>query len=368
MIARRSLLKELALTASAVGAVLVAIMVTTQLVRVLGMAAGGRVAADGVGAVLGFTSLQLLPVVLSLTLFIAVLSCLARAHRDSEMVVWAASGVSPLAWAGPVLVFALPVAGVTAALSLGLAPWASQKSDEFRRQLAARDESAAVAAGVFRESRGGDRVFFVESLSREDGTVTNVFVHSVQHQRAGTMVASRGYLVTRDNGDRLLVLENGRRYEGVPGSAEYRVMEFARYEVRIETAQSRDAQRSVKSLSTAELLAAPSAPHLAELTWRCGLPIMALVLALAAIPLSYMNPRMGRSLNFVFAVLLYMIYSNTLSIAQAWVAQARVPAALGFWVVHAAMLALTLGLFWWRAWGPHRPRPWRPRRARGARP
>lgn len=364
MILRRSLLKELAFTASAVCAVLVAIMVTTQLVRVLGMAAGGRVAADGVGAVLGFTSLQLLPVVLSLTLFIAVLSCLGRAHRDSEMVVWAASGLSPLAWVGPVLAFALPVAAVTAALSLGLAPWASQKSDEFRRQLAARDESASVAAGVFRESRGGDRVFFVESLSREDGTVTNVFVHAIQHQRSGTMVASRGFLTTRENGDRLLVLENGRRYEGVPGSAEYRVMEFARYEVRIDTAQTRESQRSVKSMPTAELLASPSAPHLAELTWRCGLPIMALVLALAAIPLSYVNPRMGRSLNFVFAVLLYMVYSNTLSIAQAWVAQGRVAPALGFWMVHAAMLALTLALFRWRVFGPRRRRAWRFLRSR----
>ncbi len=366
MILYRSLLRELTLAASAVLAVLVAIMVTTQLVRVLGMAAGGRVAADGVGAVLGFTSLQLLPVVLSLTLFIAVLTCLGRAHRDSEMVVWAASGVSPLAWLLPVLGFALPVAVVTGALSLGLAPWASQKSDEFRRQLATRDESASVAAGVFRESRGGDRVFFVESLSREDGSVTNVFVHSVQHQRAGTMVASRGFLLTRENGDRFLVLENGRRYEGVPGSAEYRVMEFARYEVRIDTAQSRDAQRSVKSMPTTELLASPSAPHLAELTWRFGLPIMALVLALAAIPLSYVNPRMGRSFNIVFAVLLYMIYSNMLSIAQAWVAQGKVPAALGFWMVHAAMLVLTLGLFRWRAFGPRRRRLWRRRGSREA--
>jgi len=358
VILRRALLRELALTASAVCAVLVAIMVTTQLVRVLGLAAGGRVAVDGVGAVLGFTSLRLLPVVLSLTLFISVLSCLTRAHRDSEMVVWAASGVSPLAWIGPVLTFALPVAVVTAGLSLGLTPWASQKSDEFQRQLASRDESASVAAGVFRESRGGDRVFFVESLSREEGAVTNVFVHAVQHQRSGTMVASRGYLVTRENGDRLLVLENGRRYEGVPGSAEYRVMEFARYEVRIDTAQSRDSQRSVKSLPTLELLASPTPPHLAELSWRVGLPVMALVLALAAIPLATMNPRMGRSLNLVFAVLLYMVYSNTLSIAQAWVAQGRVPAPVGFWIVHAGMLVVTLGLFWWRAFGPRRL-PWR---------
>ncbi|MBC7780427.1 MAG: LPS export ABC transporter permease LptF [Proteobacteria bacterium] len=349
MIFQRALLREFFLTASAVCAVLLAIMVTTQFIRVLGMAAGGKFAADGVGAILGFTALNLLPVVLSLTLFITVLSCLTRAHRDSEMVVWAASGVSPLAWVGPVLAFSVPLAVMIGALSLGLSPWANLKSDEFRRQLESRDESAGVAAGVFRESRGGDRVYFVEAVSREDNTVTNVFVHSAQNQRLGTMVGRKGYLETLANGDRFLVLEDGRRYEGIPGSPEFRVSVFERYAIRIETAEAKSASRPIKGLSTLELLANPIPPHLAEFTWRFGLPIMAVILALAAIPLSFVNPRMGRSLNYVFAVMLYMVYSNTLSIAQAWIAQGRIAPTIGFWIVHALMLAFTVLLFSRRA-------------------
>jgi lipopolysaccharide export system permease protein len=350
VIFRRALLREFFLTASAVCAVLLAIMVTTQFIRVLGMAAGGKVAVEGVAAILGFTALNLLPVVLSLTLFISVLSCLTRAHRDSEMVVWSASGVSPLAWVTPVLMFALPLALAIGGLSLGLSPWANQKSDEFRRQLESRDESASVAAGVFRESRGGDRVFFVESVSREDAKVTNVFVHSVQNQRVGSMVARKGFLQTRENGDRFLILEDGRRYEGTPGTPEFRITVFERYAIRIETAEAKAGGRPIKGLSTPDLLANPIPPHLAEFTWRCGLPIMALVLALAAIPLSYVNPRMGRSLNYVFAVALYMFYSNTLSIAQAWIAQGRLSPMIGFWVVHALMLTLAVLMFSRRAY------------------
>jgi lipopolysaccharide export system permease protein len=345
----RAQLKEFFLTASAVCAVLLAIMVTTQFIRLLGMAAGGRFAADGVVAILGFTAFNYLPIVLSLTLFITVLSCLTRLHRDSEMVVWSASGVSPLAWIGPVLAFSLPLSAIIAALSLGLSPWANQKSDEFRRQLESRDESASVAAGVFRESRGGDRVYFVESVSREDNTVGNVFVHSVQNQKGGSMVARRGFLETRENGDRFLVLEQGRRYEGEPGSASFRTTVFERYAIRIEAADSRAGNRPIKGLSTLELLSNPLPAHIAEFTWRCGLPIMAVILALAAIPLSHFNPRMGRSLNYVFAVLLYMLYSNLLSIVQAWIAQERVAPAIGFWVVHALMLGVTLLLFSRRA-------------------
>lgn len=345
----RAQLKEFFLTASAVCAVLLAIMVTTQFIRLLGMAAGGRFAADGVAAILGFTAFNYLPIVLSLTLFITVLSCLTRLHRDSEMVVWLASGVSPLAWIGPVLAFSLPLAAIIAALSLGLSPWANQKSDEFRRQLESRDESASVAAGVFRESRGGDRVYFVESVSREDNTVGNVFVHSVQNQKGGSMVARRGFLETHENGDRFLVLEQGRRYEGEPGSASFRTTVFERYAIRIEVAGSRAGNRPIKGLPTLELLSNPLPAHIAEFTWRCGLPIMAVILALAAIPLSHVNPRMGRSLNYVFAIMLYMLYSNLLSIVQAWIAQERVAPAIGFWVVHALMLGVTLLLFSRRA-------------------
>ena len=359
----RAQLKEFFLTASAVFAVLLAIMVTTQFIRLLGMAAGGKFAADGVAAILGFTAFNYLPIVLSLTLFITVLSCLTRMHRDSEMVVWSASGVSPLAWIGPVLAFSLPLAVIIAALSLGLSPWANQKSDEFRRQLESRDESASVAAGVFRESRGGDRVYFVESVSREDNTVGNVFVHSLQNQKGGSMVARRGFLETRENGDRFLVLEQGRRYEGDPGSAAFRTIVFERYAIRIEAAESAGGSRPIKGLPTLELLANPVPAHVAEFTWRCGLPIMAVILALAAIPLSHVNPRMGRSLNYVFAILLYMLYSNLLSIAQAWIAQGRVAPAIGFWVVHALMLGVTLALFSRRAFALPWPRLRWPRRA-----
>ena len=45
----------------------------------------------------------------------------------------------------------------------------------------------------------------------------------------------------------------------------------------------------------------------AELLWRIGLPLSALMLSLLAIPLSFVNPRASRSINLVFALLIYMV-------------------------------------------------------------
>jgi len=102
MIFQRAALREFANTAIAVFVALFAILLTTQLIRLLAEAAGGKLASEAVVALLGFGALNYLPVLLSLTLFISVLMSLSRSYRDSEMVVWFSCGKSLTAWVRPV--------------------------------------------------------------------------------------------------------------------------------------------------------------------------------------------------------------------------------------------------------------------------
>jgi lipopolysaccharide export system permease protein len=198
---------------------------------------------------------------------------------------------------------------------------------------------------VFGESSTRDRVFFVESVAGKESVVQNVFVNSVQHQRHGVMTSQRGHAENAPNGDRFLVLESGRRHEGTPGDAEYRVMEFERYAMRIEAREGLPPESSPKNLTTRVLLADPSPGNRGELVWRVGVPILALVLALLAIPMGFVNPRAGRSINLLFALLAYMVYSNLLSVSQARVAQGRLEFGIGLWLVHAVMVAVLVLMF-----------------------
>jgi lipopolysaccharide export system permease protein len=348
MIFQRSLLREFAATGVATFVVLLAITITTQLIRFLGYAARGNISSDAVLTFLGFASLRYLPILLSLTLFISVLMTLTRSYRDSEMVVWFTSGLGLNAWIRPVLIYALPLVFVIAVLSLSLSPWAMAKTDEFSHQLESQDDVAAISPGVFKESPHEERVFFVEKLAANLTTVANIFVHSDEGGEIGTTVAKQGYQETAPNGDRFLVLLNGRRYIGPPGSAEYRIIEFEKYGLRIEASEAKAYEASIKSLPTTDLFGEKSAEARAEMIWRLGLPLSALVLCLLAIPLSFVNPRAGRSLNLMLAAVLYMLYSNMLSITQAWVAQEKIGPLLGMWAVHLAMLALTVALFYFR--------------------
>lgn len=358
MIFLRAAQREFANTAIAVFVALFAILVTTVLIRLLGQAAGGSVPSEAVLALIGFGALAQMPIVLSLTGFIAVLMTLSRVYRDSEMVVWFASGVPLTQWVRPVLRFILPLVLVIAGVTLFVAPWAQLKSTEYKARLNNQDDATRVAPGVFRESSGAQRVFFVEVGAGDDGRVKNVFVSTTQNGKLGVMVAEEGFVETGDDGQRYVVLENGRRYEGTPGSPDYSVMLFDRYSVRIESKAAITLQTKTRMVPTQALLEVPDPSHLGELSSRFGMPVAALLLSLLAIPLSYVNPRAGRTSNMIIAILLYLVYSNMISVAQSWISHGKI----GFWsgaiLPHAVMALLVVVMMVRRMWVVP---PWRRR-------
>ncbi len=345
---QRALVREFAVTGLLVFVILLSIVVFSQLIRLLGDSAIGLLAVEGVLVLMGFASLNYLPVLLSISLFLSVLLVLSRCYRDNEMVVWFCTGIGLTSWIRPVLWYALPVAGTIALLSLVLSPWALTKAEEYQHQLDSRDDVTAATPGAFRESKQADRVYFIENVDMGQNRVGNIFVQSVENGKSGIMVAKEGRQTTAANGDRFLVLLNGTRYEGIPGQRDFKIVEFERYSMRIETVETRQQAPSVKSYSTLRLLREPSSWNLSELEWRLGLPLSALILALLAIPLAYVNPRAGRSLNLVMALVLYMIYNNMISLTNAWVGQQKMGPISGLVGIHALMFVLMVALFYQR--------------------
>lgn len=344
---RRALLAEFAANGAAVLSILLLVVVSTQIIRVLRVATNALIPVEGVFALVGFSLLTSLPVVMGGSLFVAVLLTLIRCYRDSEMVVWFSSGLSLKAWIRPVLTFALPSVGVIAAVTFFVYPWAAGRLEQYQRQLESRDEAALIREGVFQESKREDWVYFVEELEPDSGMVRNVFVHSKQRDGPSTMIARRGLIESHPNGDRFLVLLNGHRYEGVPGSPEYRVMDFERLGIRIEPAEARRVLSPAKTRATVELIVQRTPANLAELVYRVGLPLSALVLALLAVPLSSVNPRVGRSFNLLAAVFLYFLYSNAITISESLVATDKLAAWAAVIAVHGTMVLL-VALFFYR--------------------
>ena len=365
MIFKRALQRELASVAGATFTVLFTFFVTWTLISILGKAAGGKVASSDVLALIGFSVLNYLPTLIILTSFIAVIATITRSYRDSEMVVWFASGQSLMRWVAPVLVFGLPLVALVAALSFIATPWAKMKSAEFVERFEKREDLKRVSPGQFRESTSTNRVFFVEGSTRASTVVQNVFVNSVDQGNNSIVVAKEGVIEPDGKGGQYLVLKNGRRYLGQPGRADFQSMEFERYRMRVSSqVPVMGSETPADALSTPALLALPDNRFTnAELLYRISAPISCVVLMLLAIPLGFVNPRAGSSANLILALLIFFTYSNLSKLFEASVKQGKMSFHMAWWPLHLAALVVVAALFAWRLNVNHR---WHPMSLLGA--
>lgn len=358
MVFYKSLTRELTFTSAGIFVVLLAVLVTTQAIKLLGRAAEGHVSSEAVAILIGFWSLNLIPLVLILTVFISVLVVLTRLWRDHEMAVWFSSGIGLKNWIWPLLRFALPLAGLIAILSLFVGPWSHQRSKEYAEQIQQREEMAAIAPGVFKESRSANRVYFAESYSALSGAARQVFVQDISNGKVSTVMAESGKLATNEYGERVLILENGRRYMGEPGRADFELAEFEQYTVSLgEGPRLLSAMTAnIQSRPSSFLLTSDNPEDKAELAWRLSLPMAAIVLALLALPLSYFNPRSAHSYNLMFALLGFLLYQNGLTLVRNWIDAGKAPA---YSIVFVHLLVLGFAWFllslrnrpaapWWR--------------------
>ena len=358
MIFQRAIRRELLNTVGAVFTTLFTIVITVMLIRILGDAAAGQVASGDVVALLGFAALVYMPVIISLTVFISVLLVVARSYQDSEMIVWFASGLSLTRWIRPVMSVGIPLVLLTAALSLWLTPWASRLSYEYKERFRNREDISRISPGKFQESASGDRIFFVEGLSSDTRKVNNVFVSQSRNDDSSVVVAREGSVILDERGDKLLELRSGRRYDGKPGTQEFQTMDFARYLIVVSSSNREITDnKAARVLPTATLIREPTESNLAELLWRISVPLMCLLQMLLAIPLGFVNPRRGRTLNLMIALVLAVSYSNSVGIVQAAVGQGRLSFGMGWWPLHLTALAVIAVLFFWR---DNTNSPWHP--------
>jgi len=208
MLFQSSLRKELARSFGATLVVLITIILTIVLIRTLGLAARGQADPQDVILLMAYATLGRLPTILSLSLFVAILSTLSRLYRDSEMVVWFASGRGLGSFLLPVLRFSWPTLLVIALSALWLWPWTNEKTQDLRNRYQQRSDLDRIAPGQFQESSDGSRVFFIDRDSQEKSG-NDIFIAARDAQSRTVVTARAGRIESTPSGQ-LLTLEGGQ--------------------------------------------------------------------------------------------------------------------------------------------------------------
>lgn len=342
----RYLFKEAGLTTLAVTAVLVGVLFTNSLIRLLGRAADGNLPPGGVMSMLGLFTVGYISFVLPAAILLGIVLTFGRLYRDSEMPALSAAGVGPWQLLGALSWLVVPAALLVAWLSLSAAPWASLTAANLQAELQQSLELEGVRPGRFLAPGRAQGVLYVEDMT-DDGELRGVFL---QTERDGETVLVTAATARRQidpaTGEDFLVLRDGHRIEGVPGERRWRMLEFEEHGIRLREGPPPDVRIKQRSVPTTELIARWWPADQAELQLRLSAPLMVLVLAVLAIPVSKASPREGRYGKLLVAVFLFVVYFNLLNLSADWLSDERLPGWLGLWWVHVLMAGI--GVFWLR--------------------
>lgn len=340
--------RELARTFGATLVVILTIVLTMMLIRTVGQAANGVIAPQDVILLLGYTGLGYLPMMLALSLFVAIVVTLGRMYRDSEMAVWFSSGVGLTRFVRPVLRMSWPVLLVVGVLLFFVWPWGNRNSLELRERYQQRSDLSRVTPGVFQSSSDGRRVFFIERESGDSVDARSVFILAQTDHNESVTSARSGHL-EREGDDRFLVLQRGQRNDVDLGNGEKTLSSFETYRVLADEGRARDVQaRPPKATRTIDLVRNPAPKSQGELVWRFGMLFGAGNLLLLGVGLAAINPRRAGNWNLLFALMAFVVYTNLINLTQAWVSASRLGLGPALVLLHGGTFAFALALIWWR--------------------
>jgi lipopolysaccharide export system permease protein len=340
----RYILREVITAWIVVMGVLLVILLADQVAAVLERAAASQFPQGVVFELIYLGMLQYLSILVPFGLLLGIVLALGRLYHDTELAAALACGVSPATLYGGVIGLGVVLTAGLAALTLLVAPGATAQALTIRNAAMRAGQFAPLQAGIFRAFGGGSAVVYAEKVD-PDGTLENVFVERNQGPVVEVAVARRAlHTVAADGTSQTIELLDGERLEGVPGSAQFRSMNFAEHTIPVPVPPVNAVITDLDAQPTAALLGSQDLRRQAKLQWRMSMPLMCIVLTVLAVPLARLKPRQGRYARVWLAVVVYLVYSNLISLGQAWIAHGAIPATLGLWWTHAAVGLLALAL------------------------
>ncbi|AMO55892.1 permease [Endozoicomonas montiporae] len=343
----RYLAREMLQVMLAVTGVVLLIIMSGRFVNYLAQAASGALNADFLFAIMGYRMPEFLVMIIPLGLFLGIIMAYGRLYVENEMTILGATGMSQGQLLRMTMIPSLGVMALVAFLSLYIAPKGIQQVEMLLIQQDAMTEFDTLVPGRFQLLEGGSRVTYTEALSGDRQQMQKVFIASRSDDPNSAVMslvlADSGRIsTTEEQGQRYLILNDGFRYDMIPGVGNVRVIEYDTYGLRMEERTINEEISREQALPTSVLIKSNDTRLIAELQWRLSLPLLVPIIVLLAVPLSRVNPRQGRFVKLLPGVLLYLFYLALLMFARSAVDDQRIPASIGVWWVHAIYLAIGL--------------------------
>lgn len=348
MIIIRYLVRETLKSQLAILFILLLIFFCQKLVRILGAAVDGEIPTNLVLSLLGLGVPDMAQLILPLSLFLALLMTFGKLYTESEITVIHACGLGKSVLVKAAMVLAM-FTGVLAAVNVMWAgPWSSRHQDEVLAEAKANPGMATLAQGQFQQATNGNAVLFIEKV--EGNKFRDVFMAQLRpkgNARPSVVVADSGHITQLPDGSQIVALNKGTRFEGTALLRDFRITDFLDYRAIIGHQAVALNPNDTDQMDMRTLWTTNTDSARAEWHWRITSVFAVVIMALMVVPLSEVNPRQGRIMSMLPAMLLYLVFFLLQTSLRSNGAKGKLDPAVWMWLVNGLYLALAVALNLW---------------------
>ena len=304
-----------------------------------------------------FNMIRDVSLILSLSLFLAIILTISQLYKNSEAVVMNSLGlndkhfiffIQPLVILSFIIIFFLTIYAV---------PWANQQKNIREEETNNASEFSFITEGEFEIFKQGEIVFYAsesKSLNTIIGeqNMEEIFIYAFDNENPVIVLASEATKYIDSVSDSIyLRLKDGVRYQGIPSNDNINILNFDLYDLEIVSGELQNSvaiYTEIEGKSTLDLINEGGLQANAELQWRLSQPFTVLILSVIGVFLGKASPRKGKGINLLIGVIVFMLYYNGLLVAKSALELGRMDPIIGLWGVHFLMLVFLLLLYQFR--------------------
>lgn len=305
---------------------------------------------------ISFNMIRDVPVILVLSIFLAVIITISQLYKNSEAIVMNSIGLGDKAFLSVIKPLAIILFLFVLFLTAYAVPWAKQQKSAAEEETKNASEFSFITEGKFESFKNGDIVFYAsESTSIDVGGVQNmeeIFIYASENGNPVIVLASdaKKYIDPKSKSI-YLRLRDGVRYQGLPSSENINILNFDSYDLEIvsgEVQKSIATFTEIEEKTTLDLLKQGGLLANAELQWRLSLPLSILILVVFAVYLGKTSPRGGKGINILIGIFVFMLYNNGLLVAKSSIESGLLSPIIGMWGIHLIAILFLMLLYQFR--------------------
>ncbi|MBC09098.1 MAG: LPS export ABC transporter permease LptF [Gammaproteobacteria bacterium] len=351
MILYRYFLKEITLTALAVSGILTVIAMSWRFRGYLEDAASGSLNSEILFILIIWRLPSFLEIVVPVSFFLSVILVLGRLSAENEMIAMKSFGLSPGNIGLMILSLALFFSVISGLLAGFIKPLGERQVDQLLIAQANQTDFDELIPGRFQSFRFGERVIYARKVSNQN-QLEDIFINAFHEESKvtaprhfSTILARTGYFDFSATNELMLVLQDGTRFYGRPGMADYEVISFQEYGQPIRTGSRLSSNNSFSSMTNSQLFNSMDPEAIAELHWRLAMILLIPILGFIAIPFSEVSAREGRYGKVVPAMIICFLYIFSLAAGKSAIAREEIPSFIGLWWAHAIFIFIAVFSF-----------------------